>query len=80
MISDPNEEVYVKQHPRFESVDFPQHVYKLNKALYGLKRAPKAWYKCLSYFLSKNGFQRGKVDTTLFCKDYSNEFIIPNLC
>jgi hypothetical protein len=29
------EEVYVKQAPRFESVEFPHRVYKLRKALYG---------------------------------------------
>ena len=62
------EEVYVEQPPGFESVDFPQHVYKLNKALYGLKQAPRAWYERLSSFLLENGFQRGKVDTTLSVK------------
>jgi len=30
------------QPPGFESVDFPQHVCKLNKALYGLKQTPRA--------------------------------------
>ncbi|GJU50999.1 retrovirus-related pol polyprotein from transposon TNT 1-94 [Tanacetum coccineum] len=37
------EEVYVKQPPRFESNEFPNHVCKLDKALYGLKKAPRAW-------------------------------------
>lgn len=32
-----NVEVYVKQTPSFESYEFPQHVFKLTKALYGLK-------------------------------------------
>jgi hypothetical protein len=31
------EEVYVRQPPGFESVMYPQWVYKLRKALYGLK-------------------------------------------
>lgn len=30
-------EVYVKQPPVFESVEFPNHEYKLDKALYWLK-------------------------------------------
>lgn len=30
-------EMYVKQPPGFENVDYPHHVFKLVKALYGLK-------------------------------------------
>ena len=51
------EEVYVEQPPRFESETFPQHVLKLNKALYGLKKAPRAWYEKLSSFFLKNSFK-----------------------
>nr|GEV26242.1 putative ribonuclease H-like domain-containing protein [Tanacetum cinerariifolium] len=36
------EEVYVCQTPRFEDLDFPDRVYKVEKALYGLHQAPKA--------------------------------------
>ncbi|XP_070014826.1 uncharacterized protein [Nicotiana sylvestris] len=36
------QEVYVKQPPGFEDSKFPYHVYKLTKALYGLKLAPRA--------------------------------------
>jgi len=50
----------------FENNEIPNHVFKLDKALYGLKQAPKAWYECLSNFLSKNGFRRGKVDKPCF--------------
>nr|GEV50906.1 copia protein [Tanacetum cinerariifolium] len=38
-----NEEVYVAQPPGFIDFEKPDHVYKLKKALYGLKHAPKAW-------------------------------------
>jgi hypothetical protein len=41
------EEVYVEQSPGFEDSEYPNHVYKLSKALYGLKKAPRAWYECL---------------------------------
>ncbi|GJQ90523.1 retrovirus-related pol polyprotein from transposon TNT 1-94 [Tanacetum coccineum] len=36
------EEVYVKQSPGFESSEFSDYVCKLDKALYGLKHAPRA--------------------------------------
>ncbi|GJX45368.1 putative ribonuclease H-like domain-containing protein [Tanacetum coccineum] len=37
------EEVYVCQPPGFEDPHFPNKVYKVEKALYGLHQAPKAW-------------------------------------
>nr|GEW66562.1 hypothetical protein [Tanacetum cinerariifolium] len=39
------EEVYVQQPPWFESSEFPNHVCKLDKALYELKQALRAWYQ-----------------------------------
>ncbi|GJT30794.1 retrovirus-related pol polyprotein from transposon TNT 1-94 [Tanacetum coccineum] len=60
------EEVYVKQPPAFESIEFPDYVCKLDKALYGLKQAPSAWYETLSTFLIQNKFIRGRIDNTLF--------------
>nr|GEU54399.1 retrovirus-related Pol polyprotein from transposon TNT 1-94 [Tanacetum cinerariifolium] len=38
------EDVYVCQPEGFINVDHLSHVYKLKKARYGLKQAPKAWY------------------------------------
>ena len=40
----------------------------LKKALYGLKQAPRAWYARLKTFLIENGFNIGKIDTTLSTK------------
>lgn len=39
------EQVYVKQQPGLEEIYRPNHVFKLNKALYDLKQAPKVWYE-----------------------------------
>ncbi|GJW88212.1 putative ribonuclease H-like domain-containing protein [Tanacetum coccineum] len=39
------EEVYVCQPPGFEDPYFPDRVYKVEKALYGLHQAPRAWVK-----------------------------------
>ncbi|GJV83940.1 putative ribonuclease H-like domain-containing protein [Tanacetum coccineum] len=62
------EEVYVCQPPGFEDPEFPDRVYKVEKALYGLHQAPRAWYETLSTYLLENGFQRGTIDKTLFIK------------
>ncbi|GJR91747.1 putative ribonuclease H-like domain-containing protein [Tanacetum coccineum] len=63
-----DEEVYVCQPPSFEDPQFPDKVYKVEKALYGLHQAPRAWYKTLSTYLIENGFRRGTIDKTLFIK------------
>nr|GEX57154.1 hypothetical protein [Tanacetum cinerariifolium] len=52
------EEVYVGQPPGFVSKQYPDHVYALDKALYGLKKSPRAWYDVLSQFLIESGFQK----------------------
>ncbi|WVZ96893.1 hypothetical protein U9M48_042473 [Paspalum notatum var. saurae] len=44
------EEVYVKQPPGFESARFPDRVYKLRNALYGLKQDPRA---CFAEYMSR---------------------------
>ncbi|KAJ9535421.1 hypothetical protein OSB04_un001464 [Centaurea solstitialis] len=62
------EEVYVCQPPGFEDPKFPDKVYKLRKALYGLHQAPRAWYDTLSTYLLENQFERGVIDKTLFIK------------
>nr|GEV00344.1 putative ribonuclease H-like domain-containing protein [Tanacetum cinerariifolium] len=66
------EEVYVYQTPRFEDPGYPDKVYKVVKALYGLHQAPRAWYVTLANYLLENGFQRGKIDQTLFIKRQKN--------
>nr|GEV73474.1 putative ribonuclease H-like domain-containing protein [Tanacetum cinerariifolium] len=48
------EEVYVCQPPGFEDPDYPNKVYKVVKALYGLHQAPRAWYETLGNYLLEN--------------------------
>nr|GEX56787.1 hypothetical protein [Tanacetum cinerariifolium] len=40
-----DEEVYVMQPPGFQDLEFPTRVYKVEKAMYGLHQAPRAWHK-----------------------------------
>ncbi|GJX53163.1 putative ribonuclease H-like domain-containing protein [Tanacetum coccineum] len=69
------EEVYVCQPPGFEDPDFPDRVYKVEKALYGLLQAPRTWYGTLSTCLLDSEFQRGKIDKTLFIKRYKGNIL-----
>ncbi|GJZ42464.1 putative ribonuclease H-like domain-containing protein [Tanacetum coccineum] len=68
------EEVYVCQPPVFEDPDFPDRVYKVEKALYG--QAPGAWYETLLKYLLDNGFQKGKIDKTLFIKRHKGDILL----
>ncbi|GJS82467.1 putative ribonuclease H-like domain-containing protein [Tanacetum coccineum] len=70
------EEVYVCQPLGFEDLDFPDRVYKIEKALYVLHQAPRAWYETLSTYLLDNGFQRGKIDKTLFIKRHKGDILL----
>ncbi|GJW86846.1 putative ribonuclease H-like domain-containing protein [Tanacetum coccineum] len=70
------EEVYVCQPPGFEDPEFPDRVYKVEKALYGLHQAPRAWYETLSTYLLDNGFQRGQIDKTLFIKRVKSDILL----
>ncbi|GJS64272.1 retrovirus-related pol polyprotein from transposon TNT 1-94 [Tanacetum coccineum] len=70
------EEVYVSQPEGFVDQDNPSHVYKLKKAIYGLKQAPHAWYNMLSSFLISQHFSKGAVDPTLFTQQARNNLLL----
>ncbi|GJX13813.1 putative ribonuclease H-like domain-containing protein [Tanacetum coccineum] len=70
------EEVYVCQPLGFEDPDFPDRVYKVEKALYRLHQAPRAWYETLSTYLLDNAFQRGKIDKTLFIRRDKGDILL----
>nr|GFA30496.1 hypothetical protein [Tanacetum cinerariifolium] len=71
-----DEEVYVMQPPGFKDLEFPDRVYKVEKAMYGLHQAPRAWYGTLSKYLLANGFQRGTIDQTLFIRKHRGDFLL----
>jgi hypothetical protein len=51
-------------------------VYKLSKALYGLKHVPWAWYARLKTFLLDHGYVMESVDKSLFTLKYDNDFLL----
>ncbi|GJS11977.1 putative ribonuclease H-like domain-containing protein [Tanacetum coccineum] len=75
-ISTIEEEVYVCQSPGFMDLEFPDKVYKVEKSLYGLHQAPRAWYETLSTYLLDNGFYKGQIDKTLFIKRVKGDILL----
>nr|GEU36707.1 hypothetical protein [Tanacetum cinerariifolium] len=70
------EDVYDSQPSGFVDPKFPDRVYKVEKALYGLHQAPRAWYETLSTYLLENRFRRGTIDKTLFIKQIKNDILL----
>jgi histone deacetylase 1/2 len=60
------EEVFMRQPLGFEDSRHPEYLYRLDKALHGLKQAPRAWHARLSSVLTGLGFTSSTADTSLF--------------
>ncbi|XP_031101978.1 uncharacterized protein LOC116005883 [Ipomoea triloba] len=56
----------MKQPPGYEDPLHPDHVCHLQRSLYGLKKAPSAWFKRLHDFLLSVGFSSSKTNVSLF--------------
>nr|GEV41991.1 hypothetical protein [Tanacetum cinerariifolium] len=68
--------IFIAQPDGFVDPNNPNHVYKLQKAIYGLKQAPHAWYDMLSSFLISQDFSKGSVDPTLFIRRNGNDLLL----
>lgn len=63
-----DEEVFMQRPPGFVDPHRPAHICKLNKAIYGLKLAPRAWNITLENTLLFWGFQNAQSYTSLFIR------------
>ncbi|KAH9659677.1 hypothetical protein KPL70_023950 [Citrus sinensis] len=70
------EEVFMHQPEGFIDSQHPTYVCKLNKALCGLKQAPRAWYDRLRGSLLQWGFQTSRSDTSLFLKHTGSDILV----
>ena len=65
---DLKKEIYVSQPKGFIEEGKEDKVYRLKKALYELKQAPRAWYNKIDSYLIHQGFMRSMRETTLYVK------------
>lgn len=72
---DLKETVFMKQPPGFEDPNKPDHVWRLRKAIYGLKQAPCAWFDKFSFFLLDFGFKCSFSDPSLFIYHHGADVI-----
>lgn len=70
------EEVYVGQPPGFVIKNQEMNYYKLHKALYSLKQAPRAWNKRIDDFLIDIGFKRRVSEHGVYVRSYTNDGVI----
>lgn len=70
------ETVYVTQPEGFEVRGSEKKVYKLNKALYGLRQAPRAWNHKLNQILLELGFRKCSKEPSVYRKNVDNQLLI----
>ena len=74
---DLEEEIYMQQLRGFEVKGKENLVCKLKKTLYGLKKAPRQWYKKFNSFMMSHGYNRTTSNHYVFTrKFYDDDFII----
>ena len=72
----PNEEVFVSQPQGFAVAGKEHLVLRLHKALYGLRQAPKAWYRKIDKFLRSIGFKQGNGDFNLYVAQEGDKILV----
>ena len=70
------EDIYMIQPKGFIVQGQENLVYKLRKSLYGIKQAPKQWYKKFDSFMHRIGFKRCEANHCCYVKSFDNSYII----
>jgi histone deacetylase 1/2 len=60
------EEVYCQQPTGFVDAAHPDAIYLLDRSLYGLRQAPRAWFERFTAFIRTLGFVATRSDSSLF--------------
>ena len=71
-----DEVIYLEQPPGYETRDREHWLWRLLRALYGLKQGAKNWYNNFCQALKKLGFTRSEADHSIFFKQIGKDIII----
>ncbi|GJS48174.1 ribonuclease H-like domain-containing protein [Tanacetum coccineum] len=63
---DLSETVYMHQPPGFWDFVHPDYVCLLQRSLYGIKQAPRAWFQRFASYITRVGFSHSRCDSSLF--------------
>ena len=69
------EDVYMSQLIGFEKVGKDHMVCKLQKSIYGLKKASRQWYLKFNEVVTANGFKENIVDQWIYMKVSGSKYI-----
>ncbi|KAG7583121.1 GAG-pre-integrase domain [Arabidopsis suecica] len=70
------ETVFVSQPEGFEKKGSEAKVYKLNKALYGLRQAPRAWNNKLNHILGELQFKKCSKEPSVYRKEIKEHLLV----
>ena len=75
------QDVYVEPPPEYFDTNFPDHttkdvVWKLKKAINGLKESPRAWQEHLWKVLEQQGLRRLKSDANVYVHDELDIYLL----
>ncbi|GJX49132.1 ribonuclease H-like domain-containing protein [Tanacetum coccineum] len=73
--SDLSETVYMHQPHGFVDSCYPNHVCLLQRSLYGLKHAPRAWFQRFAGYATRHGFSPSRCDSSLFIYTQGSQII-----
>ena len=73
---DLEEEIYMHQPEGFVEKGKENLVCRLRKSLYGLKKAPRQWYRKFESFMFDNGYHKTQADHCVFVKKFEGGYFL----
>ncbi|GJY42932.1 ribonuclease H-like domain-containing protein [Tanacetum coccineum] len=79
LLGDLSETMYMHQPPGFQDSAHPDYVCLLQRSLYDLKQASRAWFQRFAAYITRVGFTHSRCDSSLFIYTQGHEFSMSDL-